>query len=93
MKNGDEIYGRVGGDVFGRGVPGIHVRISGANKTYQAATDFKGWFHVRVPAGTYSAVAINPTYPGILISPYEMSRDNPDKFRVRNGECAELQFR
>lgn len=92
--NGGEIYGRVGGDVFGKGVPGVHVRISGANRTYQAVTDSKGWFHIlRVPAGRYSAVATNPVAPKDAIPPYVMSRDDPDDFRVQNGKCAELQFR
>lgn len=92
-KNGGEIYGRVGGDVLGKPIRGVRVRIFGADKTYQAVTDSIGWFHVRVPAGKYSAVATDPIDPKMLLVPYVLSRDNPKNFRVRNGECAELQFR
>lgn len=92
-RNGGEIYGRVGGDVLGPGVSGIHVRVSGPNETYHAVTDSKGWFHIRVPAGRYSAVATDPADPGNPMTPFDLSRDNPDNFRVLNGECAEIQFR
>lgn len=87
---GGEIYGRiVTPDQFPEGLAGVHVLVSGSGKTYSLVSGEAGWFHVHVPAGSYSATA---AHSGWLFKPLELSQDNPKRFRVANGGCAQIEI-
>ncbi|MGB7024628.1 MAG: hypothetical protein WBD73_12580 [Candidatus Acidiferrales bacterium] len=73
-----------------RGLPGVQIFVHGEDKTYSVITDGRGWFHIRVPPGVYSAEANSiPAYQAVAS---DLSHDPPTRFTVRGGRCAELQF-
>lgn len=73
-----------------KGLAGVQILIRGKGKTYAATTDDKGRFSIHVPPGAYSAEA-KPS-PGHSIVDYDLSYDGPDRFAVKAGHCAGLQF-
>jgi hypothetical protein len=73
-----------------QGLAGVQIFIRGGEKTYTAITDDRGWFRIHVPPGAYSAEARSmPAHP---ITNYDLSYDGPDRFAVKAGRCADLQF-
>lgn len=89
-----------GGDISGRIVPwdlradidvaGIVVTARGEGKSYTGVADKDGYFHIQVPAGKYAVRAESSKW---LVTPYDLSYDNPDQVVVYKGSCADLQFR
>lgn len=73
-----------------RGLPGVQIFVHGQDKTYSLTTDDRGWFRIHVPPGVYSAEA--KSIPTHRIVAFDLSYDQPKRFTVRTGRCAELQF-
>ena len=73
-----------------QGLAGVQILIRGGGKSYTATTDDNGWFRIHVPPGAYSAEA--KSTPAHLIINYDLSYDGPDRFAVKAGRCADLQF-
>lgn len=72
------------------GLSGVRIFIHGEDKTYSVTTDDRGWFRIHVPPGVYSAEA--KSIPAHRIVAFDLSYDQPKRFTVRTGRCAELQF-
>lgn len=79
--------GTIRGSVLQGG--GLTVLIRGKQAVFKAATDKKGNFEIHVPAGVYSARVI---LEGRRLEPDILSYEDPRRFRVSNGGCAQLQF-
>ena len=73
-----------------QGLAGVQVVIREGRKTYTVTTDNEGWFRIQVPPGAYSAEVKPP--PGHSVVDYDLSYDGPDRFAVKAGHCAGLQF-
>ena len=74
----------------GKYLPGVEILIRGDGRVYRAVTDKKGWFHLLVPPGAYSARAKSTRAHPII--PYGLSYANPMQFHVKPGRCAGLQL-
>jgi hypothetical protein len=72
-----------------KGIEGIPVVAHAKGKQYSAVTDQEGWFHIEVPAGTYSITSQSSKWD---VAEYDLSYDRADKFVIYRGGCAELQF-
>jgi len=81
--NGGTIHGNVWGD------SGVTVLAKGTLGLFRAVTDKEGNFEIHVPAGDYSATAV---LEGRRFRPDDMSYEDPKRFRVSDGGCAQLQF-
>jgi len=82
-----EIEGRVVSRPPWEGVPGIRVSVRGELGTYAAVTGGDGWFRLTVEPGRYSVKAESER-----VSPFDLSYDDPDGFRIPRGGCAQVQF-
>jgi hypothetical protein len=67
---------------------GATVVVRGKRGTFKATTDKEGNFEVHVPGGAYRARVIQE---GKSFEP-GWSYEDPKRFRVSNGGCAQLQF-
>jgi hypothetical protein len=68
---------------------GATVLVRGKQGTFKATTDKQGNFEVHVPAGVYSATVFQE---GKHFEPDVWSYEDPKRFRVSNGGCAQVQF-
>lgn len=89
---GGEVYGRVvenpWNDTEG-GLQGVRVTVEGSAGTANATSNKMGWFHVHVPAGTYSAEA---KAQHLTFENQDIAWQNAKHFVVPNGGCAEIQL-
>lgn len=88
-----EIEGRIsfsGIPESGTHITGVHVVVRGHGKTFRASGDLKGWFHLHVPPGKYSAEV--QQIPHWNIAPYDLSYDDLKHFVARKGHGTGLQF-
>ena len=85
QKGGDG--GTIRGNVVQAG--GVTVLVTGKQAAFKTTTDKEGNFEVHVPAGVYSARVI---LEGRRLEPDILSYEDPGRFRVSNGGCAQLQF-
>lgn len=83
--------GNHGGTIRGnvRQGGGAMVLISGKQAVFKATPNKEGNFKIHVPAGAYSAKVI---LEGKRVEPDIWSYEDPRRFRVSNGGCAQLQF-
>ena len=72
------------------GVPAINVVFRSGDRTFKATTDPRGWFHLNVPPGKYSARVQHTNHWDVV--PDANSADNPGHFNAREGQCTQLQF-
>lgn len=79
--------GTIQGNVWQDG--GATVLVRGKQAALKAKTDKEGNFEIHVPAGVYDATVI---LEGRRFEPDIWSYEDPRRFRVRNGGCAQLQF-
>jgi hypothetical protein len=69
---------------------GATVLVKGKQRTFKATTNKDGNFEMHVPAGVYSATV---THDGKQrFEPGIWSYEDPRRFRVSNGGCAQVQF-
>jgi hypothetical protein len=89
--SGGNIHGRVVLSPLGtgKGIAGVRMTIRGAAGTYSAVTDKDGWIHLKVPAGRY---IVRPVSSKWVVEVFDLSYDDPQRIRIENGGCAELQF-
>jgi len=67
----------------------ISIVVRGEQKTYRGVTGRDGWFHIHVPAGTYT---VRPESSSWDIVPFDLSYDKPDHVVIHDGGTAELKF-
>lgn len=68
---------------------GVTVVAKGKPGIFKALTDKEGNFEIHVPAGVYS---VTVTGEGKQFEPDVWSYEDPKRFRVSDGGCAQLQF-
>lgn len=68
---------------------GVTVLAKGKRGAFRAVTDKQGNFEMNVPAGVYSVTVAGQ---GRQFEPEIDSYEDPKKFRVSDGGCAQLQF-
>jgi hypothetical protein len=67
----------------------ISIVVRGEHKTYRGVTGRDGWFHIHVPAGTYT---VRPESSSWDIVPFDLSYDKPDHVVIHDGGSAGLKF-
>ena len=70
--------------------PDIEILLRGGGKVFTAKMDKRGWFHLHVPPGKYSAEIVNSG--ATRFTSWDLSHDHPDHFEARPGHCSGLQF-
>jgi hypothetical protein len=87
----DETSATIEGEVLqyptkGPGIAGVVVKVRGANQAFEARSDARGNFSVRVPRGVYE-VTIDPAYEAS-----DYGRTDLLAIDVVAGQCAQIQF-
>ncbi len=84
-----EIEGRIVSDDTNAEVVGVRVVVRGEKKNYTTFTDQHGWFHIHGEPGKYSA-HIESAH--LIVSPFDLSYDDPNHFVAHKGGCPLMQF-
>jgi hypothetical protein len=90
--DGGDVYGRITKRVYGPntgGLDGVAVLIQGSGGNQRTVTDGNGWFKVHVPAGSYTAMAVNPDWK---FQSADNAWEEASAFPVPDGGCAEIQL-
>jgi hypothetical protein len=83
-----------GGDIGGQittepvqNLRGITMIATSDGRTYRAATNDDGIFHIHIPAGLYTVKSESNKW---VVSPFDISWERPDHVEIHNGGCADL---
>jgi hypothetical protein len=81
-------YGEIEGHIR-ENISGVRFVARCGSKHFSAITDEDGWFRMRVPAGKCE---LAPQSSNILLSPDDLSYDDPDHFIVHRGGSAQFEY-
>jgi hypothetical protein len=68
---------------------GVRIVVRSRTRTFFAVSNHDGWFHLRVPAGTYSAKVEKTS--NLTFAPFGLTED-PSHFEAHDGRCVGLRF-
>ena len=90
-QRGDDgvIHGVVSRQALSDPIPGVHVEARGDGGHYIAATNEKGEFQMRVPAGRYVVRGVESKF---LFDTADLSYGNRRRLRVERGGCVQVQL-
>jgi hypothetical protein len=88
-RDGGTIQGVVSSQALSDFVSGVHVEAQGATGRYEATTNEKGEFQIRVPTGRYSVRAIET---GRSFGEADFSYEDPRQLQIEPGGCAQVQL-
>jgi hypothetical protein len=87
--DGGVIHGVVSERRISDPLVGVRVEARGAEGLYQATTNAKGEFEIKVPAGKYTLRAVKA---GFAFQGADLSYENPHGLQIEPGGCARVQL-
>jgi hypothetical protein len=70
-------------------IAGVHIVATGKAGRYEATTNERGEFRIKVPAGQYSVVAFKS---GMSFEEYFLGYEYPGNVQIEPGGAAQIEF-